>query len=943
METINYIKDLIDEYIHALSEIDAETESEYQYKLNATREQFASLFNALRNSYPELLHYNWSESMTDDECERTVNRMFLNASSRYSAAFLPTGNVAVDHIMDDVFVTPTFMPWQCEGNRKQNFVISYDNNLWYEAQSLQATLLQNMLLCFAPGKIRFNIFDFSMTGMSDAITLNYNSDVYNEKVIMEDRDATECIRRLRERMQAVMQKYGDMARYNERKKAIEIPYEVVVLNNYPEGYERYTSQLQPIFENGYKGGIYFVIMHNSGAKVLPEHVPDLLYSENKTVIPFLQHSQEGTLVNHTPILQNEALIDAYRRNFHHLLYGEDTTPAPVIDFSDMMSSSYTQTYSEIAAPIGSKDDGEAVAFKMDVNKGHYHAFIIGETGSGKSRFLHDIIINMISRYSPGDVELYLMDFKGVEFNDYRDIKHSRVVLVDRADERITYEVIYELKEKMEERQRILASAGASDVDEFNKMSKDKHLSQIILIADECQTLFSDRSRNSRLQNEMIDIIALIAQQGRAYGVHLLLATQSLSNAPQLGRDILNQIGEHYILPCLPADARRLVPDHEQQETEKVVSKMVKGKGQCYYQGADGKFLFTFNYIAKGEEQSRLIDSVKNKTTECVSNGQVYFSGSLQYQFTPQMVAELASKGKQQLVASPGQGINLKQAPLSIVLRDDMSENILLMGINDRHYVTRVALNTLISLMAVNKAKGVDCEYIVLDCYENDEANYYELLDTLFAKGLCRLVRKSERISTLHGICEDIAKGYSKKQKVLFILGEENFRELKYNMSLEGNDQEKNATESNSKPESYEDALAAILAMNNPVTVTTSAPTEDISHLKTIADALEYILSKGTERGVHTIMQLDKADNLYLGNDGYMNVKALYSKFKHLILLRSNEKDIPVLRLPDDVRPDRLENNAERLRAYYYNEGNNTFALFTPYMQITSEQINNLIN
>ena len=37
-----------------------------------------------------------------------------------------------------------------------------------------------------------------------------------------------------------------------------------------------------------------------------------------------------------------------------------------------------------------------------------------------------------------------MDLKGVEFNIYRDIKHSRVILVDRADERITYEVIHEL-------------------------------------------------------------------------------------------------------------------------------------------------------------------------------------------------------------------------------------------------------------------------------------------------------------------------------------------------------------------------------------------------------------------------------------------------------------------------------------------------------------------
>ena len=184
----------------------------------------------------------------------------------------------------------------------------------------------------------------------------------------------------------------------------------------------------------------------------------------------------------------------------------------------------------------------------------------------------------------------MLDFKGVEFNCYRGFKHTRAILVDRADERITYEVIKDIKLKMEERQQLLAAAGASDVSEYNKMNANKHLTQIILVADECQTLFADRAKNGRLQNEMVDIIALIAQQGRAYGVHLLLSTQSLANAPQLGKEILNQIGEHYILPCLPADAARLVSNEKQTQTEKVVATMERGKGQCYYEGADGATL-----------------------------------------------------------------------------------------------------------------------------------------------------------------------------------------------------------------------------------------------------------------------------------------------------------------------------------------------------------------
>lgn len=941
MDTLNYINDLLEEYIQAISSIDSETESEYNYRYKSTKEHFVELFDAMRNAHPEMLQYNYTDDMPEDELDRIVNRINQNAASHFSAPILPFENVALDKVNEDIFVTPTFLPWQMEGNRKQNFVISFNNNMWAEAQNMQSNLLQNMLLQFAPGCIRFNIFDFGMTGMSDSITLHYDSEIYNGKVIMEDREAAECIRRLRDRMQTVMQKYGDYARYCERVKKIEIPYEVVVLNNYPEGFSRYNNLLQPLFENGHRGGIYFVVMHNTSLKALESHVPDLLFSENKTVLPFQkEYDEKGTIVNSTPFSHISSLVDVYRRNFHEITHGPEAEVVQKMDFAEVSTTAYQKTNSMIYSPIGSTEEGEVVEYKMDVNKGHYHAFVIGETGSGKSRFLHNIIISMISKYSPEDLELYLMDFKGVEFNCYRDIKHSRVVLVDRADERITYEVINELKEKMEERQRVLASADASDVDEYNKKMTDKHLSQIILIADECQTLFGDRTRNSRLQNEMIDVIALVAQQGRAYGVHLLLATQSLANAPQLGKDILNQIGEHFILPCLPADARRLVPDHEQSDTEKVVSKMEKGKGQCYYQGTDGKYLFTFNFIEKGEEQSRLVDMAKNKAANYSSNGQVYFSGSLQFAMTSDILSQVATKGKQNMIVTPGQAINLSQAPLSIILRNEVSENIMLMGINDKHFVTRTALNILTSSIAISKKKGLLCDFIVIDCYQDEDAEYAEVLDAIADEGLCTLVNKKDRISTLYNICKDIAEGRTSRQKMLFFLGEENFRELKHNMPIEQKEPDSQDPLINSNM-SYEDALFMMNSIENKVSKQT--PTEDISQINSVTAAVSFILSKGPEHGVHSVVQLDKVDNFHIDNDGYINVKKVYERFRHIIILRSNEKDIPVLRLPDDIRPDRLEDNADRLRAYYYNEGNNKFSLFTPYIQMKGEQNINLIN
>ena len=793
-------------------------------------------------------------------------------------------------------------------------------------------LLMSVLLSMPLGKVRLHFIDLNFSCKAQFFIDNFDRSVCN--IYCDVQSAKGLAESLKTKMAQRLR--GELS---------DNIYDFVVFLDFLNDYNNIGNAYRQIIEKGAFANIHTVFILNDYNVEEGVYDPGLLDEDKFCFINGYTTLKDE--INYTEAILSLANLslaqdsDFRSKCIEYLNNGLQTEDEPEIDEPEIDKTEYAVTTSAIEAPIGKTTDGETVDFKIDVNRGHYHAFVIGETGSGKSRFLHDIIINMIVKYSPEDVELYLMDFKGVEFNPYRDIKHSRVILVDRADERITYEVIHELKQKMEERQKILAAAGASDVDEYNKMSADSHISQIILVADECQTLFSDDAKNNKLQRDMIATIALIAQQGRAYGVHLLLATQSLSNAPQLGASILNQIGEHYILPCLPADAQKLVPDHERKDTETVVSQMEKGKGQCYYQGADGKFLFTFSYIPKGEVQDSLIDAAKKKSDEHNSNGQVYFSGSLQYAMDEQTIDVIAAKGRRHIVASPGQSIAIPQSPVTIPLRDESGENIMLLGINDKQYVTRTSINTLVSMIATNRRKELDYEFVVMDCMKcDDDEPYMDVLDKLQAEGLCRLVRPRDRKALLYQLCKDIASG-SARPTMLTILGEETFRELKFDEPLEfAEDNNSNPTKDEA-PMSYDDALAMMNMLGNPVT---SKPQTDsgISDIKTMMQALEYILDHGPENGVHTIMQLDRIGNFYITKEGYVNSKAVYSRFAHLLILRSGENDVSTLTLPDDIRPAVLEDNGERLRAYYYNEGSNRYELFTPYLMPKTEQINKLL-
>ena len=919
MKTILAIDMLVKHFEQRVRDIKAETKEAYDKALNEAVDETWKLAVRISNLDPIILPIMPGIESQDTEIKRI-------ASEAAKRTCLPpiytdtTCNIGIQNVA-------LFIPKYVNFSETPGVAIKSGNG-WEEfAQQKMTHLLMCALLAMPVGKVRLHFIDLNFSGKAQFFIDNFDRSVC--EVCLDVSSAERQAESLKEKMAQRLR--GELS---------DDSYDFVVFLDFLNDYNKIGNAYSQIIEKGALANIHTIFINNG--QNLEENVYNPLLGNEDRFCPIDGYTKLPKDYKYDRSLTFAALSfakdsDFRRKCIDYLNSGvQQDDETPKIDETE-----YAVTTSVIEVPIGKTANGETVEFKMDVNCGHYHAFVIGETGSGKSRFLHDIIINMIAKYSPEDVELYLMDFKGVEFNPYRDIKHSRVILVDRADERITYEVIHELKQKMEERQKILAAAGASDVDEFNKMSADKHISQIILVADECQTLFSDDAKNNKLQRDMIATIALIAQQGRAYGVHLLLATQSLSNAPLLGASILNQIGEHYILPCLPADAQKLVPDHERKDTETVVSQMEKGKGQCYYQGADGKFLFTFSYIPKGEVQDSLIDAAKKKSDEHNSNGQVYFSGSLQYAMDEQTIDVIAAKGRRHIVASPGQSIAISQSPVTMQLRNESGENIMLLGINDKQYVTRTSINTLVSMIATNRRKELDYEFVVMDCMKcDDDEPYMDVLDKLQAEGQCRLVRPRDRKALLYQLCKDIASG-SARPTMLTILGEETFRELKFDEPLDIAE-ENNSTQANvEEPMSFDDALSMMNMLGNPVT---SKPQTDsgISDIKTVMQALEYILDHGPENGVHTIMQLDRIGNFYITKDGYVNSKAVYSRFAHLLILRSGENDVSTLTLPDDIRPAVLEDNGERLRAYYYNEGSNRYELFTPYLMPKTEQIDKLL-
>ena len=140
-------------------------------------------------------------------------------------------------------------------------------------------------------------------------------------------------------------------------------------------------------------------------------------------------------------------------------------------------------------------------------------FISGETGSGKSNFLNDIIISLLLKNSPEELQLILIDSKNVEFNIYNEIPHiyNKKNITD-----INTSLIY-LKEEMKRRRDLFASNNAKKIEDYNSNSQEL-LPHLVLIIDETELPDNCVDHN--------DLIRGILSEGYKLGLHLILATSS---------------------------------------------------------------------------------------------------------------------------------------------------------------------------------------------------------------------------------------------------------------------------------------------------------------------------------------------------------------------------------------------------------------------------------
>ena len=182
----------------------------------------------------------------------------------------------------------------------------------------------------------------------------------------------------------------------------------------------------------------------------------------------------------------------------------------------LQSPEFNKSSSLLSLALGKSVAGKT--YIADLNQ-MPHLLIAGATGSGKTVSINTMILSILYKAKPEDVNFLLIDPKMVELTIYNGIPYLKSPVI--TDVKYAVAALKWIVGEMENRYRRFAATGTRDIFEYNQKfgGEGEKIPFIVIIIDELADLMATASA------QVEQVIIRLAQMSRAVGIHLVLATQ----------------------------------------------------------------------------------------------------------------------------------------------------------------------------------------------------------------------------------------------------------------------------------------------------------------------------------------------------------------------------------------------------------------------------------
>jgi S-DNA-T family DNA segregation ATPase FtsK/SpoIIIE len=596
-------------------------------------------------------------------------------------------------------------------------------------ETLRAVMMR-LFTSLPPGRVRFTILDPVGLGESFAGFMHagdYQEALVGGRIWTEAAQIQQQLEDLTQHMENVIQKYlrnefETIEQYNQQAGELAEPYRFLVIADFPTNFnEEAARRLSSVIHSGPRCGVHTLIAYDTRHE-LPAGIDIEDVSANSIHLVYEKghYVRQDRVLRQFPLTLDHPPDETTLTRIMHIVGKAGAQAARVEVPFEAVAPADPQTWSldsreELRIPLGRT--GATRLQYLRLGRGvAQHALIAGKTGAGKSTLFHVMVTNLALWYAPDQVELYLIDFKqGVEFKTYvtHDLPHARAIAIE-SDREFGLSILRRLDAEMTQRGEIFRAAGVQDISAY-RQSTGKALPRTVLIVDEFQAFFAE---DDKLAQDAAVLLEQLVRQGRAFGIHVVLGSQTLGGVFGLARSTIGQMAIRIALQCSEADSQLILDD------ENVAARLLSRPGEAIYNDAGGRVAGNSPFqVAWLSDSCR--DSCLSRITEPVRIKQfphapmVVFEGNAPADIrTNRLLAEcLERRGEACLartITAPriwlGAPVTMKD-PTAVTLRRQSGANLLIVGQRDEVAMNLMA-STLVGLAA--QLAPPSAQFVILD-------------------------------------------------------------------------------------------------------------------------------------------------------------------------------------------------------------------------------------
>jgi len=660
-------------------------------------------------------------------------------------------------------------------------------------------LVLRLLTSTPPGRLAFTIFDPVGLGQNFAGIMHladFEERLINSRIWTQQAQFEQRLGDLNEHIEKVTQmylrnEYESLAEYNAQAGRLAEKYHFLIIADFPSNFSDVAvKRLQSIAASGPRCGVHLLIHWDQRKPAPVEFVPDELRKNSVCILPkgegftLANANWEGTKLTldappapelETRLLQQigKESTDSYRVEMPFV----EVAP----DDKEMWS---LETTHELRVPIGRT--GATKLQYLALGQGtRQHGLVAGKTGSGKSTLFHVLITNLSLWCSPDQVEFYLVDFKkGVEFKCYATNKlpHARVVAIE-SDREFGLSVLQRVDEELKRRGDLFRKLNAQDLAGYKRMAEEMQRSRrreeaeaaarsgtpnppphvggyepmprVLLLIDEFQELFVEDDRVSQGAALLLD---RIVRQGRAFGIHVLLGSQTLGGAYTLARATIGQMVVRVALQCNEADAYLIMSE------DNPAPRLLSRPGEAIYNDDGGSLQGNSPFQVvwlPDQERDKWLGKLRAFTVQkhLSDREPIVFEGNAPASVRDNTV--LRSMLDAQAVKPPGAARIWLGAPNSIkgpteaIFRRQSGNHLLIVGQREEAALGMLAIST-VSLAAQYPKDAV--RFLVFDCSPPDST------EAKFLEHVVRIIPHEIKLVQPSGVDETMATLASEQQR-----------------------------------------------------------------------------------------------------------------------------------------------------------------------------------